>query len=58
MLRFAYDLGAARDWRGPGGRTWRGGRESKPAKAAQDIRLDGDVSELAAAAYARGNPAS
>ena len=57
MLRFAYDLGAARDWRGPGGRTWRGGRESKPAKAAQDIRLGGDVSELAAA-YARGDPAS
>ena len=50
------------DWRGTGaGRAaaaWRGGCESKPAKAAQDIRLDGDVSELAAAAYARGNPAS
>ena len=36
---------------------WRGGCESKPAKAAQDIRLGGDVSELAAA-YARGDPAS
>ena len=49
------------DWRGTGaGRAaaaWRGGCESKPAKAAQDIRLGGDVSELAAA-YARGNLAS
>ena len=36
---------------------WRGGCESKPTKAAQDIRLGGDVSELAEA-YARGSLAS